>query len=252
MAKTAATTKKAKSKTKAGKKTTGEEDALVIDTPPKKKQRAAPTRFSIDALRGYTVNPYAQGSKNKIDVVLHEGGVPPKDAQPQVTLLPGGRVLSVQWKSDERLFSHLQASCQGIPRDSSRYVGYSDTMQLMVNAGIRAVEGYHRSPPQLIKLDVECTGNPKVKKFEVPTKQKVTFQGKVHMQFNCMYVCTLKVANDRHGLTAQPENAGIADFGFLDSAEADRGGGGNGGGSSGGGGGQSDGGAPYASDSDSD
>jgi len=86
-------------------------------------------------------------------------------------------------------------------------------MQLMVNAGIRAVEGYHRSPPQLIKLDVECTGNPKVKKFDVPTKQKVTFRGKAHMQFNCMYVCTLKVANDRHGLTAQPENAGIADFG---------------------------------------
>ena len=107
-------------------------------------------------------------------------------------------------------------------------------------------------PPQLIKLDVECTGNPKVKKFEVPTKQKVTFQGKAHMQFNCMYVCTLKVANDRHGLTAQPENAGIAVFGFLDSAEADRGGGGDGGGSNGGGGGQSDGGAPYASDSDSD
>ncbi len=72
------------------------------------------------------------------------------------------------------------------------------------------------------------------------------------MQFNCMYVCTLKVANDRHGLTAQLKNAGIADFGFLDSAEADPGGGGDGGGSSGGGGGQSDGGTPYASDSDSD
>ena len=161
MAKTAATTKKAKSKTKAGKKTTGEEDALVIDTPPKKKQRAAPTRFSIDALRGYTVNPYAQGSKNKIDVVLHEGGVPPKDAQPQVTLLPGGRVLSVQWKSDERLFSHLQASCQGIPRDSSRYVGYSDTMQLMVNAGIRAVEGYHRSPPSSSSLTWNARETPR-------------------------------------------------------------------------------------------
>ncbi len=32
-----------------------------------------------------------------------------------------------------------------------------------------------------------------------------------------MYVCTLKVAKDRHGLTAQPEDAGIADFGFLGS-----------------------------------
>jgi hypothetical protein len=32
-----------------------------------------------------------------------------------------------------------------------------------------------------------------------------------------MYVCTLKVAKDRHGLTAQPEDAEIADFGFLGS-----------------------------------
>ena len=34
------------------------------------------------------MNPYAQGSKNKIDVVLQEGGMPSEDAQPQVSLLP--------------------------------------------------------------------------------------------------------------------------------------------------------------------
>jgi hypothetical protein len=42
-----------------------------------------------------------------------------------------------------------------------------------------------------------------------------------------MYVCMLKVAKDRHGLTAQPEDAGIADFGFLgsqNSASTKRGG----------------------------
>jgi hypothetical protein len=32
-----------------------------------------------------------------------------------------------------------------------------------------------------------------------------------------MYVCTLKVVKDRHGLQKQPEDAGIADFGFLRS-----------------------------------
>ena len=130
-----------------------------------------------------------------------------------------------------------------------RYIAYSDTVQLMVNAGVRAVDGYHCGTPHLIQLDVECTGNPRVKMFHVPTKQKVHCNGKTHMQFNCMYVCTLKVAIDRHGLTAQPTNAGIADFGFLgsqDSAEADRGGGGSGGG----GGGKSGGGTPYPSDSE--
>ena len=96
MANTAtAAKKKAPTAKKAGKKTTGDEP-VVVDTPPKKKQRTAPTRFSIDTVRGHTVNPYAQGNKNKIDVILHEGGVPSKDAQPQVTLLTGGRVVSVQ------------------------------------------------------------------------------------------------------------------------------------------------------------
>jgi hypothetical protein len=43
-------------------------------------------------MRGcYTVNPYAHRSKNKIDVMLHAGGVPSKDAPPQVSLLLGGR-----------------------------------------------------------------------------------------------------------------------------------------------------------------
>ena len=195
-----------------------------------------PTRFSVDAARCFTVNPYAEGGKNKIDIVLHEGGSPSKDAQPQVTLLPGGRTLSVQWKIREELFSELQAHVQGIPSNSSRSIAYRDTMQLMVSAGVRAVEGYYRGTPQLIHLGVECTGNPKVRFLHVPTKQKVTFVGKMHMQFNCMYVCTVRVATDRHGLTAQPKNAGFADIGFLESsAEADRGGGGHGGNSDDGG-----------------
>ena len=229
MPKTAAAAKKPPAK-KAGKKTTGE--ILEVDTPPTKKQRhKPPTRFSVDAARCFTVNPYVQGGKNKIDIVLHEGGSPPKDAQPQVTLLPGGRTLSVQWKIREELFSELQATAQGIESNSSRSIAYSDTMQHMVSAGVRVVEGYYRGTPQLIQLDVECTGNPKVRFLDVPTKKKVWFAGKAHMQFNCMYVCTLKVANDRHShsLTAQPKNAGFADFVFLESsAEADRGGGGHG------------------------
>ena len=64
--------------------------------------------------------------------------------------------------------------------------------------------------------------------FRVPTKEFVTYNNKSHQQFNSMYVCTLKVAGDRHGLTSQPKKGGIADFGFLgsqDSAASDRGGG---------------------------
>ena len=151
----------------------------------------------------------------------------------------------------------MQASVQGIKPNFSHFVGYSDTMQLMVSAGIRAFNGYHQGEPQIIQLDVKCTGNPKIKHFNIPMKQKVTFNGKTHMQFNSMYVCRLKVANDRHGLTAQPKNVGIADFGFRgsqSSTEVDRGGGGGGGGgSSGRGKGCGDGGnAPVASNSESE
>ena len=177
-----------------------------MNSPPlKKKQRATPMRFSIKSSWGFTINPYVQGTKNKINVVLHEGGVPPQDSQPH---------LSVAWKTSKKLFSDLQAAVQGIAPDSSRYMGYIDTMQLMANAGVRTINGHHRGAPQLIQLDVECTGNPKIKMHQVPTKKKVSFAGTRHMQFNCMYVVTLKVATDRHALTAQPTNTGIADFGL--------------------------------------
>ncbi len=46
---------------------------------------------------------------------------------------------------------------------------------------------------------------------------RVYYDKKEHIQFNTMYVCTLKVVKDRHGLQKQPEDAGIADFGFLGS-----------------------------------
>ena len=214
------------------KKTTGEE-TIDLDTPPRKKPRAPAALYSTEKRGCYTVNPYAHRSKNKINVVLHEGGVPSKDAQPQVSLLLGGKTLSVQWKTSEKLFSELQASAQGIARDSSRFMGYSDTMQELKKAGVVPIEGYYRGPPQIIKLDVECTGEPKVKISPVLSKETVFYKGKQHVQFNSMYVCTLKVAGERHGITAQAQRGEIVDFGFLgsqNSASIDRGGGGGDGG----------------------
>ena len=144
------------------KKTTGEE-TIDLDTPPRKKPHVPAARYSTEKRGCYTVNPYAHSSKNKIDVVLHEGGVPSKDAQPQVSLLLGGKTLSVQWKMSEKLFSELQASAQGFVRDSFCFMGYSNTTQELKKAGVVGTEGYYRGPPQIIKLNVECTGEPKVK-----------------------------------------------------------------------------------------
>ena len=219
--------RKAAPKKSGGRKTTGE--TIDLDTPPRKKARASAARYSTEKRGCYTVNPYAHRSKNKIDVVLHEGGVPSKNAQPQVSLLLGGKTLSVQWKTSEKLFSEMQATAQGFARDSSRFMGYSDTMQEMKKAGVVATDNYYRGPPQIIKLDVECTGEPKVKIRPYPTKETVHYRGKEHIQFNSMYVCTLKVAGERHGITSQAQRGGIIDFGFLgsqNSASIDRGGGG--------------------------
>ena len=143
--------------------------------------------------------------------------MPSQYAQPQVSLLPGGKAISVQWKAPKKLYSEIQASTQQIKRDSSRFMGYSDNIQLMVKAGVCPAEGYHRGAPQIIRLNVECTGKPVVNHWKVPTKETVLYKGKQHVQCNSMYVCTLKVAGDRHDLSAQPQNAGNADFGFLGS-----------------------------------
>ena len=88
----------------------------------------------------------------------------------------------------------------------------------MKKAGVVATDNYYRGPPQIIKLDVECTGEPKVKIRPFPTKETVHYKEEEHIQFNSMYLC---------------KRGGIVDFGFLgsqNSASIDRGGGGGDGG----------------------
>ena len=155
--------------------------------------------------------------------------MPSKNAQPHVSLLLGGKTLNVQWKTLEKLFSEMQATAQGFARDYSRFMGYSDTMQEMKMAGVVTTDNYYRGLPQIIKLDVECTGEPKVKIPPFPTKETEHYKGKEHIQFNSMYVCTLKVAGERHDITAQAQRGSIIDLGFLgsqNSASIDHGGGG--------------------------
>ena len=68
----------------------------------------------------------------------------------------------------------LRTHCDG---DSSRYMGYSDTMQLMVKAGVNPVEEYHRGAPQIVYLDLECKGEPLVKYWKVPTNEVAEYNG---------------------------------------------------------------------------
>ncbi len=100
MAKTAAATKKAPAAAtkEAGAKKTGE-DIINIDSPPRKKQRAAnqaASYFSTMTLKGYMVNPYSMRSKNMIDVVFHKGGVPPEYGKPVMLLDLRGKALRVK------------------------------------------------------------------------------------------------------------------------------------------------------------
>jgi hypothetical protein len=122
MAKTAATASK-----KASTKTTGE-DVTDIDSPPSKNKKQctadrATSYFLMTTQKGYTVDPYSKGLKNRIDVVFHKGSVPPKSADPLMTLDLGGKALCVKWKASECLYSDKQATSQGIPKDSACYLG---------------------------------------------------------------------------------------------------------------------------------
>jgi hypothetical protein len=152
------------SKKKAGAKTTGE-DVINLDNPPPKKKKKkgvakkAAEYFSTTTLKGFTVNPYSRGSKNRIDMVFHDSGVPSKAEDPVITLDHGGKALCVEWKLPEKLFTNLQATAQGINEDSARFNGYGHTQDCMQRAGMHPVERFYRSVPQVLTLDQECTGN---------------------------------------------------------------------------------------------
>ena len=108
-----------------------EEDIIDLNTPPpktKKKKKGiagwAVEYFSTKTLKGFTVNPYSGGSKNLINVVFHNSGVPSKGEEPVVFLDHGGYAFHVEWKLPEKLFTDLQATAQGIPKDSACFNGY--------------------------------------------------------------------------------------------------------------------------------
>ena len=221
------------SKKKAGAKTTGEDIIDLESPPPKKKKKGAAEKaaeyFSTTTLKGFTVNPYSRGSKNRFDVVFHDSGVPSKAEEPVITLDHGGKALRVEWKLPEKLFTDLQATAQGINDDSARFNGYGHTQDRMQRAGVHPVERFYRSVPQVLTLNQECTGNPIIKRWDVPTDAFVQCEGGMHRQFNSMYVVTLKVAKDRKTLTSGPKFAGMANFGDVRLSKCKNGGGGGGG-----------------------
>ena len=222
-------------------KTTGDEP-ISVNTPPPKRQKDAATKraktyFSTTCKKGYTVNPWSQGSKQYIDVVFHNGGVPSPREEPSITLGEGGKQLLVEWKLPEKLFTAMQASAQRIPVDSARYNGYCNTQDQMKAVGVHPIEHCYRSVPQVVPLEQECTGVPENVRYNVPTNEHVEWRdgGRMgnHRQFNSMYVSTLQVAKDRHQLTSGPKTVGHADFGDVEPVRSLYGGGGGFGGGGG-------------------
>jgi hypothetical protein len=101
---------------------------------------------------------------------------------------------------------------------------------------VTAIDGYHRGASQVVHLDQECTGNPTTKHWKILNNEVVHYDNRDHIQFNSMYVMTLKVAKARHTLTLGPKFAGIAHVGSA-KAKNHKGGGGGGTGRGGGRGG---------------
>jgi len=218
-------------KKRAGPKTTGE-DVVVIDADKKQRKSSSAPLWSLNQTKGYTVNSYSKGSKSKVDIVIHNSGVPTEHAQPTIKLALGGKSVEIEWKLPESHFTDEQAEVQAIDPNSARYNAYADTMDKLYRSGNQAVDGFFRGAPQVVKLDVECTGVPKTERFNVLTDRTVHFQGREHIQFDSMYVCTLKVAESRHSRVRATKDAGIAAFGkhkrepFGGGSSGDGGGGG--------------------------
>ncbi len=188
--------------------------------------------FSTKTPKGFTVNPYSRGSKNHINVVFHNNGVPSKMEEPVVSLDHGGYALRVEWKLPENLFTDLQATAQGIPKDSAQFNGCGHTQDHMQQVGVHPVKRFYRSVPQVLTLNQECMGNPVTKRWDIPTNKFVEYKGQhMHQQLNSMYVVTLKVAKDCKTLASGPKFVGMANFGDvgLSSKSKNRGGGGRGG-----------------------
>ena len=128
MGKANKTTKKSDSK-RAGSKMTGE-DFVVIDASDKKqcssKSLPAPL-WELTQTKGFTVNPYSKGSKNKVDIVVHNNAVPTEHDQPTFKLALEGKSVEIEWKLPKSHFTDEQAEVQVIDPSSARYNAYADT-----------------------------------------------------------------------------------------------------------------------------
>ena len=138
---TAKTTAKTTTKKKVGYKTTGLSDDEDGPTKKKTKVEAKATLYSVNVVKPITQQEYAKGTDDIIDVVLVVDGVPNKKAEPEVTLESDGKRLKIEWKTHNIVLSVMQATAQGIKKDSTHYQAYDNTMQQMYNDGIRPSNG---------------------------------------------------------------------------------------------------------------
>ena len=106
-------------------------------------------------------------------------------------------------------------------------------MDRMFRTGNQAVGGFFRGAPQVVNLDVECTGVPKTWCYNILSDRTIRFQGQDHIQFDSMYVCTLKVVMSRCSRVRATKDAGIAAFGKNKCEGLSRSGSGGGGGGGG-------------------
>ena len=66
------------------------------------------------------MNPYSKGSKNLVDIIIHNSSIPTKHSQLAIKLVLGGKSVEIEWKHPESHFTDEQAEVQSIDPNSAR------------------------------------------------------------------------------------------------------------------------------------
>ena len=199
---TAAAAAAAKKAASAASLKTGEE----TDDLPLPAVKKIPKPFHLDVHNGGIVAYYNEGGTDFAEVAMYVNCVLPKGAC-RMRLAKDG--MSVTWQRSilQVCFAkeHLRAIMKTDYNPSrNRVIAYDNVAQQMGREKVTPdAAGLFWGGAQLIPLTFKATGTPKVTRIRYPIGEYAECNGKSHLQFNSIYYCKVKLAEQRSSNMAE-------------------------------------------------